>query len=123
MSCQRRSWLVLVGAPVSLLMLWLMPWRVMPAVMMTVVMTVTTGIGTGLGLEGGLFDAHQETERGDHVVQHVIVRVAQPAVAYLQRHVPVAQVIGRARQQTRIVGRHRGDRLVGGPVDRDAGML
>ena len=41
---------------------------------------------------------HFEAESAQHVVEHVIVLVAQPAGADLQGHVTVAEVIAGARQ-------------------------
>ena len=52
----------------------------MAAVMaMTVVMLVATAVGAGFGFEGRLFAAHGQAEAAQHVVEHVVVTVAQPA--------------------------------------------
>ena len=34
----------------------------------------------------------------EHGLEHIVIEQAQPAIAHLQRHVPVTQVIRRARQ-------------------------
>ena len=56
-------------------------------------------VGAGFGLERRLFDRDLKTESLQHLVEHVIVAVAQPARTDLQCDVPIAQMIGGAGQQ------------------------
>lgn len=74
-------------------------------VMMVVAVTVPTGIGAALRFECGLLETHGQTEGRDHLVENMIVLVAQPPLADLQRHVAIAQVVGRPREQHRVLGR------------------
>src|SRR5690606_18391716 len=50
-------------------------------------------------------------EPAHHRVEDVIAAVAQPAVADLERDVAIAEVIGEASEQRRIVAAHGGDFL------------
>src|SRR5688572_31057919 len=61
-------------------------------------------IGTSLRFEWRELDPHLESESAQHVVEHMIVLVAQPARTDLQRHVAVSQVIAGARQLQRVAG-------------------
>lgn len=58
-------------------------------------------VGAGLGLERLLFDNDSKTQATHHFVEHVIVLIANPAVAELQRDVSISQVIARATQSQR----------------------
>ena len=64
--------------------------------------TVAVRVGAALGLEGRLDGVHRQPQRPDHVVQHVIVLVAQAPAVDLHRDVAVAQVVGGPGQGQRI---------------------
>src|SRR5580658_10459480 len=68
-------------------------------------------VGTRLGLEGRLGYLHRQPESPHQIIEHVIVRIAQPAIAQLQRDVAVAQMVGRAREFARISAVHSRNRL------------
>ncbi len=68
-------------------------------------------IGAGLRLERRLFHGDGKAEAADHLVEHVIVLITHPAIADLQRHVPIAQVIARAAQRHGLRGAHGRDGL------------
>ncbi|KAI3491523.1 hypothetical protein L1887_44144 [Cichorium endivia] len=57
---------------------------------------------------------HLQTELAQHVVENVVVVIAQLAGRDLQRHVAVAQVVAGAGEQERIGAAHHGNRLRGG---------
>src|SRR3954471_20897715 len=64
---------------------------------------VRVGEGAGLGLEGGDAGLDLQAEAADHVVQNVIMFVGEPAGAQLDGDVAVAQVVGAAQQEVRVV--------------------
>ena len=72
-------------------------------------------VGAVLGLEGRLdgFDAGAQLQQ--HVFQDVIIQQAQPAVAYLQRHMTVAEVIGGTCQLECTAAGHMKKLLGAGP--------
>src|SRR5450631_3563238 len=59
-------------------------------------------ISTRLRFERRLLYSHLQTQTSRQVVEHVVMRVAQPAVPHLQRDVPIAQMISRTREIARI---------------------
>lgn len=76
-------------------------------VMMSMMMTVAlAGVSAGFRLERQLAKGHRQAELAQHIVQHVIVMVAQLARHDLQRHVTVAEVVAGLRQHKRIVAAH-----------------
>ncbi len=91
-----------------------------PAVPLVVVLVVDVAVpvGPGLGLERLLDRMHMPAQALDHRLQHVIRQQPQPAIAELQRDVPVAHVVGDACQAARIVSMHL-DQLLAGGLDRD----
>jgi hypothetical protein len=74
--------------------------------------SVVRVISTRLGFERCLLNGHLQTQTPRHVVEHVIMTVAQPAIPHLQRDVPIAQMIRSARETARIDGFEGRDRLV-----------
>src|SRR3569832_722507 len=56
-------------------------------------------IGARLRLEGRRLDHHVQPELPQHVVQHVIAEITQPARPDLHGHVAVAEMVGGAQQQ------------------------
>jgi hypothetical protein len=74
-------------------------------------MCVRVPVCARLGFERRLFDEHAQPHPAHHFIEHVIVPVTQPAVADLHRHVPITQVIPRARETRRIRIPHRRYRL------------
>jgi hypothetical protein len=66
-------------------------------------------VSAALGLEGGFFDAHRQAQTAHHLVEHVVVQIAQPAVPNLQRHMAVAEMIGGAREGARVGASDRRD--------------
>ncbi len=58
-----------------------------------------TTIGTCFWLEGRLLSGHRQPEPAYHRIQHMIVQPAQPPCLDLQRHMPVAKMIGGSRKQ------------------------
>jgi hypothetical protein len=64
---------------------------VMVRVMIVIVaMAVAVGVRAAFGLKRRLFGVHRQAQGADHVVQDVVVLVAQLAGVDLDRHVPVA---------------------------------
>ena len=55
-------------------------------------------VGAAFGLEGLLGLAHDQVHRAQHAGQHVVGLDLQVVGLELDRHMPVAQVVGRARQ-------------------------
>jgi len=85
--------------------------------MVMMAMTVAVGtaaVGTRLRLEGCLFNAYHQPQAAQHVVQHMVVTVAQFARHDLYGHVAIAQVVTGAGKQLRVVAAHDGKRLGGG---------
>jgi len=69
------------------------------------------GVGTRLGLERRSLCPHRQAQAVDHVVQHMIVLIAQPAVPDLEQYVPITEVVSGPGQQPGVVGPHRRYRL------------
>src|SRR3569623_1167076 len=66
-------------------------------------------ISAALRLEGRGLDDHVQPELPQHVVQHVIAEITQPARADLYRHMADAEMVSGAQQQSRVGaegGRH-----------------
>jgi hypothetical protein len=84
-------------------------------VMMSMMMTVAfAGVSAGFRLERQLAKGHRQAELAQHIVQHVIVMVAQLARHNLQRYVTVAEVIAGLRQHKRIVAAHHRHPFISG---------
>src|SRR5262245_50432408 len=66
------------------------------------------GVCTGFGFKGGLLDLHAESQPAHHVIQHMIVLVAQPGGRNLQRYMAVTQVITDAGQRVGVRTAHGG---------------
>src|SRR5882757_4870960 len=66
-------------------------------------------IRAGLGLEGLFLHGEPEPQATQHVIEYMIVAVPQPQRPDLQRHMPVAEMIGAPRQQIGISGVRRAD--------------
>ena len=67
-------------------------------------------IGPTLGLKRRGLGDYVQAQGSHHLVEHMIVLIAKKAVAHLQRHVAVAQVVGAAGQLPPIAradGAHR----------------
>ena len=75
-------------------------------------------IGAGLGFERRLLVHDRKPELGDHLVEHVIGEIAQPASTDLQRHVAVAEVVTDARELRDIVTARGRDRIRLPPAPR-----
>src|SRR5882724_3293598 len=89
------------------------------AVLVTVTVTVPTRIPARLRLEGTLENVHGKPQLAHQTVEHVVVLVRQATWLDLQRHVPIAQVIGRSREQVAVVGLDRRQQLGARPhLDR-----
>jgi hypothetical protein len=63
-----------------------------------------TTVGAGLGLERSVFDTHVEAETSHHVIEHMIVLIANESGANLQRDVSIAEVITDSRELPGICG-------------------
>ena len=84
-------------------------------VMMSMMMTVAlAGVSAGFRLERQLAKGHRQAELAQHIVQHVIVMVAQLARHNLQRYVTVAEVIAGLRQHKRVVAAHHRHPFISG---------
>ena len=59
---------------------------------------VPTGVGTRFGLEGGLFLRDDQVHALQHLAQHVVGFDLQMVGLQFDLDVPIAQVVGRARQ-------------------------
>ena len=69
-------------------------------------------VGTGLGFERGLDTHRLQAQATQHIVEYMVVQVAQPSRLYLQRDVPVAEVITGTRQQQGVFAAQLRDRFV-----------
>ena len=65
---------------------------------------------------------HLVTQGHQHIVEDRITEIANPAIADLYRHVPVAQMIGGAGEQAGIIVEHRRYRFLGGNDPDYAGV-
>ena len=66
-------------------------------------------VSAGLWLERRLFDSDGEAQAANHLIEHVIVLITNPAVTDLQRHVPIAQMIAGPAQSHGLRGSHGRD--------------
>jgi len=71
-------------------------------------------IGTCFWLERRLYSGHTQPESAHHRIQHMIMQPAQAPWLDLQRHMPVAEMVGGARKQQWVINLDTGDRLGGG---------
>ena len=65
---------------------------------MTMCMSAVAGVGTGLWLKGRIDRVHDQVHGAQHLSQHMVGLDLQIVRAQLDRHVPVAQVVGRTGQ-------------------------
>ena len=65
-------------------------------------LVVLVAVGAGLGLERGLYMRDAGAELARHLLEHVVLGDAQETLPDLQRHVPVAEVVGDAREFRRL---------------------
>jgi hypothetical protein len=87
---------------------------VVPVLIATVGVARIAGVvSTGFRLKRRLLHHDSESQAAHHVIEHVIVTVAQPAIADLQGHVSIAEVICRARKPLRILAMHVRDSFRG----------
>lgn len=100
--------------------LMLMP---MPMPMPVLVPDRGATIGTCFWLERRLYSAHTQSEPAHHRVQHMIMQPAQPPWLDLQRHMTVAEMVGGAHKQQRVVRLGTGNRLGGGSNLDDLALL
>ncbi len=63
---------------------------------------------TSFGFEAGHFVNHNEPQPSQHVIEHVIRLVSQPARSDLQRHVSIPEVVTRSRESERVLRSHAG---------------
>jgi hypothetical protein len=71
---------------------------VVVTVVVAVLMTMPARIGPGFRLEGGVFLGHDQVHAFQHLPQHVVGLDLEVVGLQLDLHMPVAQVVGRARQ-------------------------
>ena len=62
-------------------------------------MAFAPSVGAGLGIERHLLGSNLEAESAQHLVEHVIVCVADPAVPDLKRRVAVPEGVAGARER------------------------
>jgi hypothetical protein len=74
----------------------------------------TAAVGAGFGFEGRLDKADRQAETTQHIVQHMVVQIANPARFDLDRNMAVAQMVTGPGKQVRIVADDAGEGLVGG---------
>src|SRR4051812_3391781 len=75
---------------------------VMPVSMLLIV-SVTPAVGARLGVETASVHVEHQTYPSPHVIEHVVVLIGRGARLDLQGDVPVAEVIGRARERRWVV--------------------
>ncbi len=85
-----------------------------PALVAMSVMVWVPAVRPWLGLEGRLLEGDFQAKSAQHVVEHMIVLVAQQFSPDLQRHMAITQVIAGAGEKERVVAAHDGDGLGGG---------
>jgi len=68
-----------------------------------------SGVRSRFGLERQHFLRHGQAESSDHVIEHVVVQIAEPTLTDLNGYVAVSQVIRRTGKLQRIVRRDDGD--------------
>jgi len=83
---------------------------------------MSRGIRARLGLEGRLDRGHAGAKAAHHFAQHVVRGKTQPAVADLDRCMPIAQVIGCARQGASIIAAYFHQLFVSGDDAHDAAI-
>ena len=82
-------------------------------VAMAMPMAVCSGIGAGLWQEGGLAVLQLQPPLLQQIGQHRILKQPQLTGAHLQRHMAVAEVIGRPQQVEGVAGAHHQQGLSG----------
>ena len=90
-------------------------WVVVVVVVVVVTMPVAacSGIGAGLRQEGGLAVLQLQPPLRQQIGQHRILKQPQLTGAHLQRHMAVAEVIGRPQQVEGVAGAHHQQGLSG----------
>ena len=84
-------------------------------VTMTVAVAVAfAGVGAGFRFKRQMRESDLQAELAQHIVQHMIVVIAQLSGHDLQRNVAVAEVIAGFRQGERIVAMHHGHAFICG---------
>ena len=78
------------------------------------VMMVAATVRASFGSEGRAREGDVQPQAAHEVVEHVIVLVGEAAGRDLERHVPIAEVVRRAREEERVVGGRDAEILVGG---------
>ena len=94
---------------------WAATWVVAVIVVVVVTMAVAacSGIGAGLRQEGGLAVLQLQPPLRQQIGQHRILKQPQLTGAHLQRHMAVAEVIGRPQQVEGVAGAHHQQGLSG----------
>ena len=80
---------------------------------MTMPVAACSGIGAGLRQEGGLAVLQLQPPLRQQIGQHRILKQPQLTGAHLQRHMAVAEVIGRPQQVEGVAGAHHQQGLSG----------
>ena len=73
------------------------------------------------GSKGASTACHARAQARQHLLEHVVGREAQPAVAHLHRHVAVAEVVGGARERLGRLARDVQDAARAAPPPRSRG--
>lgn len=106
----------LVGPmPVTLLLAVIQAVNLVVVVAMAIGMPVSacSGVGAGLGQEGSKAALQLQPSLLQQIGQHRILKQPQLPGAHLQRHMAVAEVIGRPQQVEGVAGTHHQQRLSG----------
>jgi len=88
-------------------------WVVVVVVAMAMAVAACSGIGAGLWQEGGLAMLQLQPPLLQQIGQHRILKQPQLTGAHLQRHMAVAEVIGRPQQVEGVAGAHHQQGLSG----------
>ena len=88
-------------------------WVVVVVVAMSRPVAACSGIGAGLRQEGGLAVLQLQPPLLQQIGQHRILKQPQLTGAHLQRHMAVAEVIGRPQQVEGVAGAHHQQGLSG----------
>ena len=102
---QAATWVVVVAVAVIVV--------VVVVVAMTMPVAACSGIGAGLRQEGGLAVLQLQPPLRQQIGQHRILKQPQLTGAHLQRHMAVAEVIGRPQQVEGVAGAHHQQGLSG----------
>ena len=80
-------------------------------------------ISAGFRLERRFFDSDGESQAAHHVVEHMIVLIAQPVIADLQSDVTITEVIGRTREIATVNAAHRRHGFICGNDFNDTAII